>query len=61
MDIKERSAPDGEAADSDPGAAPQTQTSKIGDLGQGSHEQTQGLTGEKPRDLPGQDPPPKGP
>jgi hypothetical protein len=46
------------AADEAEALRPTERTSKVGDLGRGSHEQTQG--GAAPKDLPGDEPAPSG-
>jgi hypothetical protein len=60
MEHKARAAPGATGGQEDEaGLTPAEQTSKVGDLGRGSHEETQPVSGE-PKDLPGTEPPPKG-
>ena len=59
MDEKTQAAEAG-GADDKTGLTPAEQVSTVGDLGRGSHEQTQPTSGEPAKDLPGNEPPPKG-
>jgi hypothetical protein len=59
MDGKTQAAEPGEE-ENKAGLTPAEQVSAVGDLGRGSHEQTQPTSGEPAKDLPGNQPPPKG-